>query len=366
MSQVDNRNPSTAKRARTDGGRREDDWTCPGCGNVNFSFRTTCNMRNCTHPRPAHHLAKSAVKPMQPPLPYSSAAPYRPASSAPPSSIYLGLPPYAPPIFNASSIPPYDASFSASSAFPYNYANHMPGGSPYRSMHMSAPPPPYSGGMYGMPPPMMDRYGMTLPHMAPPPMGPRPGFFPDDTSQKKDTLRDNDWACPKCGNVNFSFRTVCNMRKCGTPKPASQAARSDKHSKPNMPDGSWKCDQCGNINYPFRTKCNKQNCGAEKPSEEIRPPSPEADGNEQVCGFICILCLLYQLLVLHAFSTLVNYFLINLYTCGKLVHCGNTISNMRDLLCICFSALVLSLMRYAQCITPSYASASEKPPFYPP
>lgn len=37
------------------GGRREDDWTCPSCGNVNFSFRTTCNMRNCTQPRPADH-----------------------------------------------------------------------------------------------------------------------------------------------------------------------------------------------------------------------------------------------------------------------------------------------------------------------
>lgn len=37
------------------GARREDDWTCPSCGNVNFSFRTTCNMRNCTQPRPADH-----------------------------------------------------------------------------------------------------------------------------------------------------------------------------------------------------------------------------------------------------------------------------------------------------------------------
>jgi len=37
------------------GGRREDDWTCPSCGNVNFSFRTTCNMHNCTQSRPADH-----------------------------------------------------------------------------------------------------------------------------------------------------------------------------------------------------------------------------------------------------------------------------------------------------------------------
>lgn len=37
-----------------------------------------------------------------------------------------------------------------------------------------------------------------------------------------DGMRDNDWTCPKCGNVNFSFRTVCNMRKCNTPRPGSQ------------------------------------------------------------------------------------------------------------------------------------------------
>lgn len=41
------------------GSRREDDWTCPSCGNVNFSFRTTCNMRNCTQPRPADHISVS-------------------------------------------------------------------------------------------------------------------------------------------------------------------------------------------------------------------------------------------------------------------------------------------------------------------
>lgn len=35
-------------------------------------------------------------------------------------------------------------------------------------------------------------------------------------------MRDDDWKCPKCGNVNYSFRTVCNMRKCNTPKPESQ------------------------------------------------------------------------------------------------------------------------------------------------
>ncbi|PNT46070.2 hypothetical protein POPTR_003G172500v4 [Populus trichocarpa] len=293
MSQVDSRNSSAAKRARTDGSRREDDWTCPSCGNVNFSFRTTCNMRNCTQPRPADHNSKSAAKPLQAPQGYSS-APY--LGSGAPSSMYMGMPPYGPSLFNGSSIPPYDVPFTGGSAYHYNYGSRLSGGSPYRPLHMSGPPP-YSGGsmmgnagMYAMPP-LMDRYGLGMP-IGPAAMGPRPGFFPDDKSQKgSDATRDNDWACPKCGNVNFSFRTFCNMRKCNTPKPGSQAAKSDKNSKQKMPEGSWKCEKCNNINYPFRTKCNRQNCGAEKPSESTKSPSPEPDEVEQVCHVIHLDCI---------------------------------------------------------------------------
>ncbi|CAA2965283.1 ranBP2-type zinc finger At1g67325-like isoform X1 [Olea europaea subsp. europaea] len=141
-----------------------------------------------------------------------------------------------------------------------------------------------NSGMFGMTP-LMDRYGFGLSMGSA--MGPRPGFFPEDNSRKKggDGMRDNDWTCPKCGNVNFSFRTVCNMRKCNTPRPGSQGERSGKNS--NMQEGSWKCEECGNINYPIRTKCNRQNCGAEKPSE-INNTSPEAaDANDQVSCEIC-------------------------------------------------------------------------------
>ncbi|KAK8529289.1 hypothetical protein V6N13_102224 [Hibiscus sabdariffa] len=282
MSQVDNRNSSAAKRARTDGSRREDDWTCPSCGNVNFSFRTTCNMRNCTQPRPAVHNSKSVGKPLQVPQSYSSSAPY--VGSGPPSSMYLGVPPYGSPVFNGSSVSPYEAPFSGGLAYHYR----LSGGSLYRPLHLPAGPPPYSsgpmigndiGGMYGMPP-LMDRYSLGLP-MGPPLKGPRPGFFPDDKLHQKDATRDDDWKCPNCGNINFSFRTVCNMRKCNTSKPGSQTPKSDKSSKQKMPEGSWKCEKCSNINYPFRTKCNRQNCGAEKPAESKKPPSPTANENDQ-------------------------------------------------------------------------------------
>ncbi|KAH1226907.1 RanBP2-type zinc finger protein [Glycine max] len=287
MSRVDNRNSSATKRARTDGSRREDDWTCPSCGNVNFSFRTTCNMRNCTQPRPADHNSKSAAKPLQAPQGYSSSAPY--LGSNTPSSIYLGVPPYGSSLFNGSSVPPYDVPFSGGSAYHYNYGSRLSAGSPYRPLHLSGPTP-YTGGpvignggIYGMPQ-LLDRYGLGIP-IGPGTMGARPGFFHDDKSQKKDATRDNDWTCPKCGNVNFSFRTVCNMRKCNTPKPGSQASKSDKNSKQKMPEGSWKCEKCNNINYPFRTKCNRQNCGADKPAESEESPSSAADQNDQLLVF---------------------------------------------------------------------------------
>ncbi|PWA95984.1 Zinc finger, RanBP2-type [Artemisia annua] len=112
--------------------------------------------------------------------------------------------------------------------------------------------------------------------------GPRPGFFPEEPSQKKDGTRENDWECPKCGNVNFSFRTVCNMRKCNTLKPGSQVAKPAKSSKADMPEGSWKCDKCNNINYPFRTKCNRQNCGADKPLESQNSPTEEENNDQDM------------------------------------------------------------------------------------
>ncbi|RZR82439.1 hypothetical protein BHM03_00008849 [Ensete ventricosum] len=174
--QVDNRSSSAGKRARTDGmnillydhhllgllpveenlgsiqcfsskgGRREDDWTCPSCGNVNFSFRTTCNMRNCAQSRPADHNGvslKSVLKPMQAPPPYSSAAGYMGYGT--PSSMYLRAPPYGSSFFNGPALPPYDIPFSGGSAYHYEYGNRLSIGSPYGPFHMSGPPP-YSGG----------------------------------------------------------------------------------------------------------------------------------------------------------------------------------------------------------------------------
>ncbi|KAL4587054.1 hypothetical protein LXL04_011704 [Taraxacum kok-saghyz] len=249
-------------------------------------------MRNCTQPRPADHNSKSAPRQMLTPQGYSSSSPY--TNSGAPSSMYMGVPPYGSSLFNGTSMSPYDVPLSGGSAY-YNYNNRLSGGNPYRPMHLSAPSypggPMIGNGMYGVPQ-LMDRYGLGLP------MGPRPGFFPEEVPQKKDGTRENDWACPKCGNVNFSFRTVCNMRKCNTPKPGSQGGKSGKSS--NMPEGSWKCEKCNNINYPFRTKCNRQNCDAEKPSESQNFPEEEEE-NDQVCFVKCLIHLFFFRLNLFCF-----------------------------------------------------------------
>ncbi|KAJ0813950.1 putative transcription factor WD40-like family [Helianthus annuus] len=129
--------------AAVKGGRREDDWTYPSCGNVNFSFRTTCNMRNCTQPRPADHNSKSAPRQMLTPQGYSSTGAY--TGSAAPASMYVGVPPYGASLFNGTSMLSYDAPLSGESAYPYVYNNRFARGSLYRPLQFSGTPP-YSGG----------------------------------------------------------------------------------------------------------------------------------------------------------------------------------------------------------------------------
>ncbi|RRT80964.1 hypothetical protein B296_00009040, partial [Ensete ventricosum] len=168
--QVDNRSSSAGKRARTDGMNillydhhllgllpLKKIWD-----QYNVFLQKVAAEKMIGHAR-----AKSVLKPMQAPPPYSSAAGYMGYGT--PSSMYLRAPPYGSSFFNGPALPPYDIPFSGGSAYHYEYGNRLSIGSPYGPFHMSGPPP-YSGGsmmgtgsgMYGMPP-MVDRYGLGMP-----------------------------------------------------------------------------------------------------------------------------------------------------------------------------------------------------------
>ncbi|KAK9273352.1 hypothetical protein L1049_018161 [Liquidambar formosana] len=45
------------------------------------------------------------------------------------------------------------------------------------------------------------------------------GPFGSKRSRNDASRNDGDWTCPKCGNMNFGFRSVCNRSKCGAPRP---------------------------------------------------------------------------------------------------------------------------------------------------
>ncbi|KAI5058574.1 hypothetical protein GOP47_0026744 [Adiantum capillus-veneris] len=261
---MDQRGSGGQKRARGDGPQNEGDWTCPQCGNVNFAFRTNCNLRKCNAPKPSYPPQR--VPPVNPSMYEPMTTPYYMGSAGgPPPQMPLGMTTS----YGVPMGPP-------AAGIPYDYSTSINIPPSYGAMSLQTPYGPPGGvggggmgygaghgmeGAYGM------NYGMTRGPML---SGPGSGMYMEENGSRKrrgDTS-EGDWTCPKCGNTNFAFRTICNMRKCNTPKPAPQPFRGQGKSSAageGLPEGSWTCDQCGNVNYSFRTKCNRRNCGAPKP-----------------------------------------------------------------------------------------------------
>merc|ERR1719266_418265 len=73
-------------------------------------------------------------------------------------------------------------------------------------------------------------------------------------SKKSKQMKNGEWNCKECGNLNFATRIRCNMRKC-------QAPREE-----------WVCPVCKNVNYKFRTVCNMRSCQSPRPPETYPVP----------------------------------------------------------------------------------------------
>ncbi|CAI5976066.1 unnamed protein product [Closterium sp. NIES-65] len=214
--------------------------------------------------------AMHAMPPMQP-----LGAPYMPAM---PPAHYAPYPPMPSPapMYGAPAMPPpYDPS--AHLAPPY-----MPQAMPHMPMPPAHPFAPYP----------MDAYRP----MPPPGMQQRQGEGADGRKRRggPEGSGEGDWVCFKCGNTNFSFRTHCNMRKCNEPRPPATplpptlyvhpAAPAPLPSHPPRvqaaaPDGSWACSECGNVNYPFRSHCNRRHCGRPRPTHDTAAAAGSGGGD---------------------------------------------------------------------------------------
>mmetsp|Transcript_2811 Transcript_2811/g.4440 ORF Transcript_2811/g.4440 Transcript_2811/m.4440 type:complete len:233 (-) Transcript_2811:442-1140(-) len=70
------------------------------------------------------------------------------------------------------------------------------------------------------------------------------------------------WTCPSCGNENYKWRFVCNIRRCRQLKPKELLDCK-------LPKDAWVCFACGNLNFGHRRQCNMRNCRAPRDQVEL-------------------------------------------------------------------------------------------------
>lgn len=91
-------------------------------------------------------------------------------------------------------------------------------------------------------------------------------------NKKPPIIREGDWECPECQNINFAKRTECNRCKVPRPLPNKKDRKPASHlgGPPGLfKEGDWLCPKCRNVNFQKRNKCNR--CGESKPNDnEVR------------------------------------------------------------------------------------------------
>jgi len=86
---------------------------------------------------------------------------------------------------------------------------------------------------------------------------PAAGFYPIPHSFNQPNTKPGDWYCAKCKDLNFASRTVC--RSCSAP------CQTNQH-RVGVKSGDWFCDKCHDLNFASRNQCRK--CSASKPGEQ--------------------------------------------------------------------------------------------------
>lgn len=211
------------------------DWVCVDCGNKNYASRTKCNMRRCQAPRPGS----------------GGMGPEMGGMGGMPQQHPAQLQPY---------YPPMTGSGMAANASGGNWDCPACGNNNYASRQVC------NRRTCGLPRP--------APGSSPPPaVGDKRGREWSDgaaTGSGSAPQRNGDWVCPKCNNLNFSSREVCNMRNCEEAKPAM-------HNGQVLREGEWVCPKCENVNFATRMVCNMRTCAFPKPSTNSdAPPAYQA------------------------------------------------------------------------------------------
>lgn len=81
-------------------------------------------------------------------------------------------------------------------------------------------------------------------------------------------MKDGDWTCPGCGDHQFARNASC--RKCSPPKPDGCGGGGGYGGRGGgMKPGDWACRGCGDHQFARNTICRK--CGSPKPEEDYYP-----------------------------------------------------------------------------------------------